>query len=154
MTNIYGPNTGDSFGSNLYQHRNAWLGLWSHPDEDVGEFTVNDDLVAPNLLESSSFSGRTRVEVCGFNSNGTVKDAEGSCSWILNSTPVGIGHINIAFRSGIFSSIESCFANGRSSLAHASADNAAPSGLNVFIRTTSNNSFTNTPFSILCMGAR
>ena len=154
LTNIYGPNTGDSFGSNLYQHRNAWLGLWSHPDEDVGEFVVNDDLVAPNLLESSSFSGRTRVEVCGLNSNGTVKGVEGSCSWILNSTHVTLGHINIAFRSGIFSSIESCFANGRSSLAHASADNVAPSGLDVFIRSTSNNAFVNTPFSILCMGAR
>ena len=128
--------------------------MWSHPDEDVGEFVVNDDLVAPNLHEGSSFSGRTRVEVCGFNSNGTVKDAEGSCSWILSSTPVSLGRINIAFRSGIFSSIESCFANGRSSVAHASVDGTTPSGLTVLVRMTSNNAFVNTPFSILCMGAR
>ena len=153
LTNIWSPNVGNSFASNLYQQRNAWFGLWSHPDEDVGEFTVNDDLVAPNLVENS-VPGRVSIEGCRFNSNGTLRSS--SCNWVVSSRRAGQGKYRVNFSVGYFSLPPTCVTVGTDAGAGSCEfDDASvsTSGINIDC-VLPNVSQRDLAFNLICIGER
>ena len=110
--------------------------------------------MAPNLLESSSVVGRTRVETCRINTNATVDSVDNSCDWILSASNPSVGRYRLTLVPGTFSQIIACFVSPFHSAGLGSVENLTANSFDFIVRYFPNSDFTNNGAYILCVGAR